>query len=297
LHGNIPVYDEVEGDMRTTSALFVIPIALALAACGANGRVTGEQGATGTETSPALYQATATVLESKQHGPMLCLGGVLTSLPPQCGDVPLRGWDWEAVEGETKAAGTTWGMFHVTGSYADGIFTVVDAGPFVSSPGPEPEVDLSSPCPTPSGGWTGLEHATQNDDDPAMAYIRRQPDHVTSWIAHLDPGAGERSPVIVNVIFTGDAERHEAEIRGLWTGPLCVLERAVPNANELARIRHDAEAALPGLGLQMLWSSGPDVEPVIDIGVVVDPGGKAQAAFEERFGPGRVRLISALQPL
>jgi hypothetical protein len=283
--------------MRTTSALFVIPMALALAACGAKSRVTAEQGATATQTSAALYEASATVLESRQHGPMLCLGGVLTSLPPQCGDVPLKGWDWKEVEGKTKADGTTWGMFHVTGSYADGVFTVVNVGPFVSSPGPEPEVDLSSPCPTPPGGWTGLEHATQNDDGPAMAYVRGQPDHVTSWITHLDPSAGERSPVIVNAMFTGDAERHEAEIRALWAGPLCVIERAVPSANELGRIRREAESALPGLGLQMLWSSGPDVEPVIEIGVVVDPGGQAQAAFDERFGPGRVRLIPALQPV
>jgi hypothetical protein len=130
-----------------------------------------------------------------------------------------------------------------------------------------------------------------------MAYIRRQPDHVTSWITHLDPGAAERSPVIVNAVFTGDAERHEREIRALWAGPLCVIERAVPSASELARIRREAESALPGLGLQLLWSSGPDVDPVIEIGVVIDPGGEAQAAFDERFGRGRVRLFPALQPL
>jgi hypothetical protein len=39
------------------------------------------------------------------------------------------------------------------------------------------------------------------------------------------------------------------------------------------------------------------VEPVIEIGVVADVGGKAQAALDARYGPGVVRLIPALKPL
>lgn len=54
-------------------------------------------------------------------------------------------------------------------------------------------------------------------------------------------------PVIVNAVFTGDRERHEAEIRSVWGGPLCVVEREVPTADELARIRKEAEAGLHGL--------------------------------------------------
>jgi hypothetical protein len=47
----------------------------------------------------------------------------------------------------------------------------------------------------------------------------------------------------------------------------------------------------------MLWSSGPGIEPAIEIGVVVDPGGEAQAELDERFGAGTVRLVPALRPL
>ncbi len=36
-----------------------------------------------------LNEATAVVLESGRHGPMLCLGTILESLPPQCGDVRI----------------------------------------------------------------------------------------------------------------------------------------------------------------------------------------------------------------
>ncbi len=280
--------------MRTLAALFVFA-ALAFVGRGETGRQAREpRGATASQASPLLYEANATVLQSKQHGPMLCLGAVLTSLPPQCGDVPLEGWDWDAVEGETKTSGTTWGDFHVTGSYANGSFTVVAVGPYVREA--EPETDLSSPCPTPAGGWSGLENATQEDDGAISAYARRQPDYVTSWVTHIDPEAAERSPVIVNVVFTGDAARHEFEIRKVWAGPLCVIAEPGPSAAELSHIRREAESALREMGLSMLWSEGPGVEPVIEIGVVVDPSGQAQAAFDERFGAGRVRLIPALKP-
>jgi hypothetical protein len=46
----------------------------------------------------------------------------------------------------------------------------------------------------------------------------------------------------------------------------------------------------------MLWSAGPAVEPVIEIGVVADLGGKAQAAFDARYGAGLVHVIPALKP-
>jgi len=106
----------------------------------------------------------------------------------------------------------------------------------------------------------------------------------------------EFGPVIVNAVFTGDRERHEVEMRKVWGGPLCVVERDVPTADELARIRKEAEASVDELGLQMLWSEGPDVEPVIEIGVVVDVGGNGQAALDDRYGIGVVRLTPSLKP-
>jgi hypothetical protein len=159
------------------------------------------------------------------------------------------------------------------------------------------EAGTTSPCLEPEGGWTGLEHATQDDDDQAVAYARSQPDYVTSWGTHLDPAAAEFSPVVLNVVFTGDGERHEAEIRKVWAGPLCVVERDVPTARELRGIRKEVEASLDELGLRMEWSAGPAVEPVVEIGVVVDVGGQAQAALDARYGPGVVRLIPALKPV
>ncbi len=54
----------------------------------------------------------------------LCLGAVAESYPPQCGGIPLEGWDWGAVEGEEAAADHTWGAYAVTGRYDGATFTV-----------------------------------------------------------------------------------------------------------------------------------------------------------------------------
>jgi len=69
------------------------------------------------------YTATAMVLESPDHGPQLCLGGVDESLPPQCGGPDIVGWDWESVSDEESRSGTTWGEYTVVGTYDSTRFT------------------------------------------------------------------------------------------------------------------------------------------------------------------------------
>jgi hypothetical protein len=249
-----------------------------------------------------LYEATTTVLEAPGSGPMLCLGPMLLSLPPQCGDVPVTGWSWKAVEGEESAAGVTWGTFHVVGTYDGESFTLVDVGP--PRPQEEPDADLfEPPCPEPDGGWvvTDPGASTQDDDGPAQAYATRQPDYVSSWVHHVGrPTEGEYEeslPVVYVAVFTGDAARHEAELRTRWAGPLCVVERDAPTAHEASRIRADAEASLEGLGLQMLSSWEGELGLAAEIQVVADRGGEGQAAFDARFGPGLVRIVPALRPV
>jgi ADP-ribosylglycohydrolase len=258
----------------------------------------GERAGSGLDQG-RLYEVNTTVLEDGSHGPMLCLGGIATSLPPQCGDVPITAWNWRAVEGEEALRGTTWGRFHVVGSYDGENFTPSEVGPYEEdASGSAQEIDFASPCEEPEGGWRGRDHATQVGVPAVDAYARSQPDYVSSWITHLDPSAPARGPVVFNAVFTGDAERHEAEIEKLWSGPRCVLARDVASARELSRIRSEVEAGLHELGLRMLWSSseGPSVEPTIEIGVVIDVDGKGQAAFDARYGPGMVRVTSALKP-
>jgi hypothetical protein len=287
--------------MRISSSLVVLASALFLAACGAGDPPSSSAGEPlpPTVSGPdlnQLYEVNTTVLEDRTHGPMLCLSGILESLPPQCGNVSIANWDWQAVSGEERLSGTTWGNYHVVGSYDGSTFTLTAVGPYEEDTSGPTDSGFSSPCSEPAGGWSGLEQATQEDARPAAAYARSQPDYVTSWVTHLEPTQAEFGPVIVNAVFTGDRERHEADMRKVWGGPLCVVERDVPTADELARIRKEAEASLDDLGLQMLWSAGPAVEPIIEIGVVIDVEGKGQVALDARYGAGLVRLIPALKP-
>ena len=98
----------------------------------------------------------------------------------------------------------------------------------------------------------------------------------------------EFGPVVFNALFTRDVARHEAELREVWVGPLCVVSQ--PGA--------DRQGARPdpsgGRGRARLardcgcsGRSGPGVEPTVEIGVVVDPDGAGQAALDERFGARR----------
>jgi len=289
-------------------------LVLVFSACG-----TGEPG-TAEVSSPTasvpthapVYEADTTVLEQRgqtpfpKHGPMLCLGAMAMSYPPQCGDVPIANWDWGAVGGEETASGASWGQYHVVGTYDGETFRVTDVGPDGDDPSQfGSEVDFSSPCHEPAGGWVlpDTKQATQQEASGASAYAESQPDIVNSWVTHFDPSnAGdteldEFDPVIFNAVFTGDVERHEAEIRKRWPGPLCVVEGEGPTKRELSRIRTEAEAYVTdGLRLQMLGSSADGVEPVIEIEVVADPEGAGQAALDARW-PGLVRLFPVLRPV
>jgi hypothetical protein len=228
---------------------------------------------------------------------MLCLGGMLLSLPPQCGSIPVVDWDWDAVGGEESLDGTTWGAYHVVGVYDGETFAVVGTGPYEEETW-RPEPVYESPCREPENGWvTDPADHSQNDDSLADAYARSQPDYVTSFVDHLDEEPTEWSPVVFVAVFTGDSERHEAEIRKVWDGPLCVVERDVPTDRELRRIRREVEASLPELGLQMVGSSTEGLPPRVVIDVVADPGGGGQAAFDARFGPGIIQVFPALRPV
>lgn len=280
-------------------------LVLVLVACGAGEPGDSDIGSPPASDPAAVYEADATVLEQRggtfpKHGPMLCLGVMAMSYPPQCGDVPIRNWDWNAVEGEETASGTSWGQYHVVGTYDGETLTVTEVGPYKNDPPRSgSEVDFSSPCQAPAGGWAvpDPKRATQEDVRGASAYAESQPDLVNSWVTHLDPGLAEFGPVIFNAVFTGDIERHDVEIRKRWPGPLCVVEAEGPTRKELDRIRAQAETYVTGdLGLQLLASSSGGTEPVIEIDVIADPEGSGQKALDARW-PRLVRLFPALRPV
>ena len=100
-------------------------------------------------------------------GRSLCLGGIRLSLPPQCGDVPIASWDWETVEGEESAAGTTLGCLpRRRDATTAGLFTVTEVGP-VRGRGRAFGTGVrlrDRPARSPEGGWVvpEPERDTQN---------------------------------------------------------------------------------------------------------------------------------------
>ncbi|MEQ1703332.1 MAG: hypothetical protein ABMA25_24760, partial [Ilumatobacteraceae bacterium] len=70
------------------------------------------------------YRGVVSVIETPGVGPMIIFEW-LESLPPQGGEVPLSGWDWDQVIGEESLNGTTWGgPWEVTGTWDGTTFTV-----------------------------------------------------------------------------------------------------------------------------------------------------------------------------
>jgi hypothetical protein len=300
-------------NMRTLLLAGAVLFVLVAAACGAGDPDVADEPRSATLPaldSEQLYEASATVLDDAD-GPKVCVGGVADSLPPQCGGLPLAGWDWTAVEGEQFASGSTWGDFHVVGTYDGETFTVTESGPYDRDAADRgSERDFSTPCPEPDGGWTAVDPGRASDPDftAGASVAQARKDYVALWVDYagdftpdeLAQRLDDGKPVlqIMNVVVSEDAAGAEAAIREVWGGPLCVTEREGHTAQELAQIREEAERFIQEeLGLRYLWSASGPVGRAAEIGVIVDPGGAGQAAVDERFGSGLVRLVPALTPV
>ena len=232
---------------------------------------------------------------------MLCVGMVLESLPPQCGDVPITNWSWRRVEGEESLGGVTWGDFHVLGTYGEGSFTVLQAGPRQPEPS-DPGDAIRIPCAEPEGGWAAEDPGRTTDGDlrAALRHGGRQPDSAGVWIKHLviPPGEGPYGPdeIVLNAAFTGDLDRHRRELAEIWGGPLCVVRYERTEA-ELSRVQNElTERAEADFGLVVLSSSVDIVDNQVELGVVIAPE-EAQAAVDARYGDGVVRLVPSLRPV
>lgn len=252
----------------------------------------------GAGSGPTRYETDGTVLEGPDHGPELCLGAIADSLPPQCGGLPIRDWDWAGVEGEESVGGTTWGDFHIVGTYDGSSFTVVEVG--VYEPPPSDSRDFTAPCPEPSGGWAVADPSRASDADlqAVMHAAEDEPDSAGFWIDYIEEPSESIAPedVIAVAAFTGDLERHESELREIWGGALCVTQHDRTEA-ELRGIQRELGGEVgEGLGLQVTWSSGSVVDNRVEVGVVV-AGPEDVAAVEERYGPEAVLLVPELEPV
>ncbi len=273
-------------------------VVLLTSACG----VGGSSVLTATGDEPLLHTGNGTVLQAPGGRPELCLGGVDDSLPPQCGGVPLVGWDWGQVQGEQEAAGTTWGEFTVTGRY-DGTTLTVVGRPVAG--GGQPRADdeedpFSTPCPEPTGGWR-VEDSSQADDaalQAAVALAQGEPDLAALWVDQSGPPDDPPAPeldLVLNVAFTDDLARHEAGLREVWDGPLCVIRLDRP-VRELRAVQDAiAGGGVDELGLEVLGSFTLEREQVVEL-YVVAASPEQLRALEQRYGSGTVRVVPALAP-
>jgi hypothetical protein len=243
----------------------------------------------GTPAGDVRYEANATVLQDGEEPPMLCLGGILLSLPPQCGTIPITNWNWDAVPGEERLSGVRWDDYHVVGTYDGHSFTLSETpGPFEDPP-PEPENLIRTPCEEPAGGWPVPDPSKTGDADRRRAIdaAEAEPDFAGAWV--------DGTPTELTLAFTGDLDRHEVEARRDWGGPLCLWEFE-RTFDELRRIQRDLEATSRELGLRLLSTSDAVYNNQVELGVVLADD-DALREIEERYGPGAVVVDSALEPV
>lgn len=287
--------------MRRSASLAFLAV---LAACSGESDDVGARDP-GTPSSDQRYAVTATVLESPSHGPQLCLGGVATSLPPQCGGPDVVGWDWDGVEGKESVNGTTWGAYSLVGTWDGERFTLTQTPgpPQRTAPSFDGAMDFATPCDAPAGGWTVQDPATATDPalEAATAYARRQTGYAGLWVDQsINPGFGQERPdeaamndparLVLNVRFTDELARHERELRTLWGGPLCVspAEHTVEELRKIQRNLHEE--------LDALTSSVDEVHGTVEVTVILAEEG-LEESLDERYGPGVVEVSSRLRPV
>jgi hypothetical protein len=237
------------------------------------------------------FQIAATVLENEHHGPELCVA-VRDSYPPQCDGPDVSGWTWDNVTHQS-AVRTRWGGYLITGTFDGRTFKLTEPAKVNDgSLGPEPRgPDFTSPCPAPAGGWKPVNpaNATGNALQAAKVAVSAEPDFAGLWIDQGRP-LNDPAKLVLNVRFTKDLARHEAAIRGVWGGALCVSE-ATHSLAELAQIQQEL-ANEPGV----IDASTDEVTGTVEIAVYVATQARQQE-LDAKYGGGLVKLVGALKPI
>ncbi|RIQ33640.1 hypothetical protein [Jiangella rhizosphaerae] len=290
--------------MRHVGWIVAAPVAaLLLAACGDEGAPVS---ASPSDAPPSAdpgqaYTGFFTVLENAEHGPQLC-STVLESHPPQCGGPDVLGWNWDEAPDAETANGVTWGYYSVTGTWDGSALTLTEPplpGAATSPMVPDDAVpDLTSPCEPPAGGWAVVDAATATQAalDAALAHAASRPDYAGAWVDQsINPATDEAAmndptKLVLNVRFTGDLEQHEADLRAIWGGALCV-SAAEHTEQELLAIQEDVLTELGEL------ASGAGTDPTtgtVSVDVFVDDG--LQERLDQQYG-GVVIVHAALRPV
>jgi hypothetical protein len=267
-----------------------------LSACATNA---SEPSAPSLEAS-RRYEANATVLQAAGKDPVICLGAVGFSLPPQCSGPPITNWDWSEAQNERSASETTWGVYHVVGTFDGERFTLTEP-PGAEQPWPEARETFDTQCETPAGGWKAPDpgRATDQARSDAIERAHREPDLAGVWIDDRSERTGELqdpTTIVLNISFTGDLQRHEADLKEIWGGALCV-SNADRSLEELRSIQGELTGRVAKeLDVEMLSVGIDDGANVVDLKVVVVHA-DTQARLNERYGESVVLVRGALRPV
>lgn len=251
------------------------------------------------------------MVETEDHGPALCpptevvpsVGG--PTPVPACTMASIVGWDWDQVDDEQREGGATWGIYDVVGTYDRATTTLTLTRP----PAPAKTIELApqddgadgappAPCPEPEGGWGIVDpgRVGVGDYQAFRSLVEGSDDFAGMWVdQRTPPGRPDVGREIYVVGFTGDLAAHEAAIRQVWGGPVCLIEQE-HSLRELEAVGMEAAPVLEASGAQLLGIDVDDVENVVRLHLFdLTPGD--QAGLDERYGPGVVVLTSTLRPL
>ena len=173
------------------------------------------------------------------------------------------------------------------------------------------------PCSPPPGGWP-VEPANVHDDidvtammDAFRAYATCQPDFA-GWYPGRSgspndsarPTAlgtrttSEPGQLVMVAAFTGDLNRHRAELRKIWPGALCVTAARRTNADRrtIDRAVHELFASRRFDPVKLLNTAPSPLGDTVLAHVTVGTA-ELRAELDQRFGTGAVELIAKLRPV
>ncbi|WP_152594788.1 hypothetical protein [Microbacterium profundi] len=302
---------------RVVGVVIALAVVVGAAGCGAPRPVpqTSSSDSAATAAASPLLTTDHPVMVIERDGEADLCFVVMQSWPPLCGGGPrLVDWDWMVVPGTyEEAMGVRWGEYVVTGIY-DAQTNELTVETVTAAPEP-PRADTSAmgpplptACPEPDGGWRILDESTANQEALyAVGGVAATLDgYATMWIdrSPLPPVPDDADPLeqlhhyavyaglnIVTVAVRGDAVAAEQRLREVWGGALCVITVDYTEADRQALLQEvmDEYAAR---GLTIAGMDG--VTGVIGITVVYDFDGALQQELDERYGPGLIRVHSAL---
>lgn len=228
----------------------------------------------------------------------LCIGPIAESYPPQCRGPELRGeFSWDDVQAQEQA-GVRWTdtVYVAVGSFdrAADAFTLTrplstDAPPGVAMP-TAAEVAFAQLCDDPYRGGDPVRSGDFESQERLQQRLTTLDGYVTSWVSDgVD---------LFNVVVTGDPEGAHAALREVWAGGLCVEQRDLPTAADVASAQAALSERATELGLTSSGSGG--VSGLLEVEVVladVETTALVHEIVRPWLTPDQVRISGAMQPL